>query len=772
MSFPNIKSGLHFIMTAPHNSAGSHANKQLGAKSSLNSPLSLPELSTPAPILPPVFRPTESTPAITPSAALIEAVNELNMRSPSMPNLVSSSSPGYPPGDLHGKLQAKTPHRPKIDTMTSVRTLSASKALHQILGFRDPEPFVAPPEMPHDLSERFEAGSKDYTRLHAAGTFASKGGEDWHTSRQPEHDESDLADILEEEESPVCGTPIRTIVLGNSDNLKINAPKWSSNKQAVAVAQWYTFLDSDSDAANDVTSEHTDFESDTEDGNFWEYGSATTLAASDSSRPGSATSANELSLTPALSFPPRTSSLLPCNHGYSNNITDSSRHYSANSMLPPRLRHTSTQSTATVNSHSSGTRVDSHTYDRPSDLRRTESLPVLFPSPKVEPHSWDSLNTEPAKSEIPPNKKVFDNVAKGLDYTNTSSPVPRITVQAPSPKKPPATRKRAPSSSAEDGHGKHQRARGPDETGLPVLPHHADEEWKPKFPGHTNALLTILLTWSHTMWTLHRRLPDPKFFAVHRVFPYLVTPPIRKELVSVSLYDTSVEPHQEIRFFGPGDVTELSYHEVDVFGDPEDRRNSQAPLQPRSPVDAIKQTLGFSDVEALQHTRYMRMSQRAKTGEGRWCYLVIKGHAIKDGGTPPHLILAWHASAVTATSDCLHTIYPDHALLKATAPSGSKLKRFYSLNNFGAALRSPARFNFHQTLKLASSSSELPPVDTSEIAQREGTTMHRTVLKIEKAGSIPLIEGYRVDVAVFKDWMDACGRGSGKVIMWQEKDAG
>jgi hypothetical protein len=42
------------------------------------------------------------------------------------------------------------------------------------------------------------------------------------------------------------------------------------------------------------------------------------------------------------------------------------------------------------------------------------------------------------------------------------------------------------------------------------------------------------------------------------------------------------------------------------------------------------------------------------------------------------------------------------------------------------------------------------------------------VLKLEKAGNIPLIEGYKVDVAAFGGWMDACGKGRGKVIMRRE----
>jgi hypothetical protein len=89
----------------------------------------------------------------------------------------------------------------------------------------------------------------------------------------------------------------------------------------------------------------------------------------------------------------------------------------------------------------------------------------------------------------------------------------------------------------------------------------------------------------------------------------------------------------------------------------------------------MKKTLGLSDAEGLQRICYISMSQRAKTGDGRWCYVLVKDHATQDGGTPPHLILAWHMNAIMATSDCLHTIYPDGPILKPTATSQNKLKR-------------------------------------------------------------------------------------------------
>ncbi|XPS92096.1 hypothetical protein M3J09_001502 [Ascochyta lentis] len=190
----------------------------------------------------------------------------------------------------------------------------------------------------------------------------------------------------------------------------------------------------------------------------------------------------------------------------------------------------------------------------------------------------------------------------------------------------------------------------------------------------------------------------------------------------------------------------MSYHEVDVFST---TGSQQAP------------------------TRYTSPTQRAKTGSGRWCYILLKSHQPPNKATPPHVILAWHASATTATTNCLHTIYPAAAPPIPPPPPQSKLKRFSSLQNLGTALRTPARFNFHSTLRSASSSSELAAVDASaEVQSRGGVTLLRTVLKLERAGGVPLIEGFRVDVKAFRRWLDACGKGKGKVIMWRERDGG
>ncbi|KAJ4336766.1 hypothetical protein N0V87_005158 [Didymella glomerata] len=692
------------------------------------------------------------------------------MRSPSMPNLFRGSSPGLPPPDLHRKVQAEISRRSHTDTINNaIRTFSASKALHEVLGMRDPEPFVPPPAMPRDLPERFEAGLPGPEQLHAAEVFATRASVTFVASASTQQGKATLANILEERESPVRASPAHQNATSANNKLTISVPKYTSGKQAVAAAQRYTLMDVHSDAAEDDSSQHTDNESDRDYGS-WKYGSSTTLAASDYSRPGSADSCN--SLPPPL-FPPRRSSLFPLPNLDSSDTNGPPLPSSVIQVLsesrPTPISPTSLRSQHPLNGASN------YLHATASGLRKSESLPVLFPSPGVRPVAkvpvHNKIARRYAEKYIEANG-AFDNDSLQSGQDVTSSPPPRIMIQAPSPVKPTKSRKRAPSPANQDEFGPSlaQRSRRDDTTGLPVLPLDAEDEWTDDFPGNTYALLTVLLTWSHTMWTKYHLLHDPKIFATHPAFAYPVTPPVRKQLVSVSFYDTGVNPHKEVRFFGPGDAAEMSYHEVDVFADPKSKTSPPPSPRCNASVVTFKETLGLTEKGSSKNTRYVSMPHRAKTGEGRWCYILIKGHAPPDGSTPPHIMLAWHISAVTSTSDCLHTLYTDDAASKPV-PVQNKVKHFSSLQNLAQALCSQAKFNFHHSLRTASSSSELPAVGPYAIGeQREGVTLVRTVMKLEKAGGIPLIEGFRFDVKAFREWMEACGRGRGKVILWRERD--
>ncbi|KAJ4404740.1 hypothetical protein N0V91_005690 [Didymella pomorum] len=578
------------------------------------------------------------------------------MRSSSMQNLFGGFSPGHPPPDLHRKVSAETSRRSKTDTLPSViRTFSASKILIQVLGMKDPEPFVPPPPIPSDLTQMFETGLQEYEKLHAAGGFATRPNEPHMIPAPAQQSKATLADILEERERPVRAIPAHQDTTSASNKLSISVPKYTCGRQAVVSAQRYTLMDSDSDAAEDST--------------------------------------------------------------------------------------------------------------------------IPFPSPGVARLArapvYKKIAQRYADKYIEVNGATDDEILQ-LERETIPSPPPRITIQASSPVKSTKLRKRAPSSMNHDELGPPlaQRPRRDDTTGLPVLPLEAANEWTGDFLGNTYALLTVLLTWSHMTWTSYHPLHDPQLFAIHPVFAYPVTPPVRKQLVSVSFYETSLETHKEVRFLGPGDAAEISYHEVDVFANPNSRASPPASPRCSAPVDTVKQTLVLTDKEVSKSSRYMSMPQRAKTGEGRWCYVLIKDHTPPDGSTPPHFMMAWHISAVTFMSDCLHTLYTDDAAPKPTDSTHNKVKRFSSLQNLAQALRSPAKFNFPHSLRTASSSSELKAVDPyASEQQQEGVTFMRTIIKLEKAGGIPLIEGFRIDVKAFREWMEACGRGEGKVILWREKES-
>jgi hypothetical protein len=278
------------------------------------------------------------------------------------------------------------------------------------------------------------------------------------------------------------------------------------------------------------------------------------------------------------------------------------------------------------------------------------------------------------------------------------------------------------------------------------------------------------------MQSFYRHIPSPRAFRSHKVFPFPVTAPIYKHLISVGFYDTSVVPHKEIRFLGPGDAAEMGYAEVDVFRSKEEIAAFEKQEQEFTKIQAMKQKLGlgvgFAEPKG-KRGRSQDQMHLAMSGEGRWAYVLIKGRVTSPDEIALHVMLAWHASAVTDASTCLHMIFPDQhnrapnqPLPKSTPPKQS-LKRFASLQNLVSANR--GQRNLYREIRSVSSSSELPQVDLSSIVPQEGAqTFKRTVFKLEKAGSIPLIEGYRVDLEEFRGWLDAVGRGEGKVIIWRE----
>jgi hypothetical protein len=347
-----------------------------------------------------------------------------------------------------------------------------------------------------------------------------------------------------------------------------------------------------------------------------------------------------------------------------------------------------------------------------------------------------------------------------LEERQQMLPVPQITIQPPSPTKEPASRKRGPSQSSDQFGPALIKAQLTEETtGLPVLAVDQEEVWKEEFPGNIEALMTIMLPWSVSMTRLHAQLNDAHLFSINAAFPYRVQPPITHKLVSAAFYDDKHTPHKEIRFLGPGHDVDITYHEVDTFTYPDETPVHPAQALHKAKMDAAMRAVGIH--VPYKDAKHMSMRHRAEVGEGRWAYILIQAHhSAYPGATPPHVMMAWHASAVTRSSKCLHTIYPggSNAPKPAAVPPPKGLKRFSSLQNLRKELRS-------------ASSAELPRVEEAAAVVQEGArTLLREVWKMEKGGRVPLVEGYRVDVGAWKEWMAAVAGGRGKVVVWREME--
>jgi hypothetical protein len=761
-------------------------NAESAKVADLQSPLQLLDLDTPGPTSSLTCTPSDLTPLLA-ASIIIADMDPLGMGSQS--DMRSSEDPL---ADVHSKHQKPSPRYSRTTTINSFQNaFSSSKMLQQVLGLQPSEPYTRPSPMPHDLEQRFVAGLKEYglnfklTGESPLETLNRAATEQKKTSAGSDFGRKMLEAIREEHESPTtathqeAGTGSRA-----SAKLTINPPMWESGYEAVGSMD-YTFTDHDQGCntvdcqatnpfgARPITaSSDTDFE-----GNefayhsYEDFGSTTTLADSVASRPS--TSVAEPRMTwhnPDTTIQSaQIDSFAPVDYGSK---------YGA-SFMPPRRssslanlkQHLSYQAEGLLPKYYDDTHVQAYgVYDVP---QRTGSAPVpLFPSPRVEQdRSWDFAQTNTGSGV--PHGLVTGGFASNTATSEVSflaqfheqpqeaSSVPKINVQAPSPTKRPNSKKRSATSQGAPP----AKARATDSTtGLPVLAANQESLWKAAFPGNTHALLTLILPWSLSMQRLHNLIRTVHPFSINPAFPYPITPPIHQKLVSVAFYDTSVTPHKEIRFIGPSDVSEMSYNEVDTFAYPENTPFDAVQTEQDRKKNAMKRALGLH-VSDTPDYKNMPMYQRAATGEGRWAYILLQGHRSPDPAvTPPHVIIAWHISTTTDTSDCLHTIYPDANMASRPTPmfAAKGPKRFSSLQNLAARFQDPLRL--HQDLRAASSEGLSPVVE-----MKGALTLKRTVMKMEKAGRIPLIEGCMVDVRTWEGWMKAVGMGKGKVILWKER---
>jgi hypothetical protein len=207
------------------------------------------------------------------------------------------------------------------------------------------------------------------------------------------------------------------------------------------------------------------------------------------------------------------------------------------------------------------------------------------------------------------------------------------------------------------------------EIGMVTLPASFTLAWTPLIPGNTLNLAQTLFRWHHTMTTLYRRCSEESIMQIHPLFPYQPSPVVAVPLVSASFWDTSSEPHREMRFMGPGDVSGILYAEVDTFI-----------------LDSTKEEQARNDFFTKVWTgnegselRNIDMRARNDRGEGRWCFIVING--LKKDGEPkeavrPCLVLAWPVTANTSGEDCVwaHIPWPGRNVKRGIMAGGLALK--------------------------------------------------------------------------------------------------
>ncbi|KAH9864161.1 hypothetical protein J1614_010095 [Plenodomus biglobosus] len=345
--------------------------------------------------------------------------------------------------------------------------------------------------------------------------------------------------------------------------------------------------------------------------------------------------------------------------------------------------------------------------------------------------------------------------------------MPQINIEIPPPEKVTLSRKRKLSTASPQSQGPHPtRARNHDTTGLTILPAGAEGVWKIHFPGNAPGLSKILLSWSHAMQSFSDQLPASKLLPFLPGFPYRVQRPNLRQLVSIGFYDTSVQPNKEVRFLGQGDVAEMSYCEVDTF------RSKDNVHYPNGRFAKLEEKL------ELLHgakTHHIPLQQRGTTGEERWCYILIKGHASPQHGAAPQVMLALPISAITDQSSCSYTVLLDDYEIMPSINLNQPYEHTMKQAIWSPDLESNPCHTKHiqQTLRSADGM-ELPHVDhlgTYNLNMPEGAqVLDRTTLQMKKAGRLPLVEGSNVDLDSFRDWIDAVGRGEGKVIMWEKSE--
>lgn len=460
---------------------------------------------------------------------------------------------------------------------------------------------------------------------------------------------------------------------------------------------------------------------------------------------------------------------------------------------PANLRHPTQQHPTGVETsdHNSYYQTSNEEKENHENTQQTNAATtVLFPSPPLgRNQAWPSFHQQQQHISFAPQNLPQGGHRRALSNKLASQfpkPIPlqeQLRYELPKSNLRPASlnlsRKR-PAVCQDEPESSCTRAR-PSDTGLPLTLAIGEP-----ISGNYPCLLNILLTWSITMNQLQGYLPNPYLMSINPAFPLTFTPPAHENLLAVGFYDTSITPAKELRYIGPGETGQISWNEVDVFTYADNNAGEE-----KLGLSRLNQSSGLSvplpNLAPLPSYKHKVYGEGA--GEGRWAYILLKGHAPMPSGPtarlqakpPPHIIIGWPANAITERQSCDWTVYPDQELKfppmgpplapgpktrsKTLAPINVLSHLDPMLCKKGIRAASTAS---HPCANLSPSDGTTGVDDTR--SKNGGLTLIKEVIKMEKGGHIPLIEGYRVDAGAWKEWMAAVGKGSGQIVLWKEKE--
>jgi hypothetical protein len=172
--------------------------------------------------------------------------------------------------------------------------------------------------------------------------------------------------------------------------------------------------------------------------------------------------------------------------------------------------------------------------------------------------------------------------------------------------------------------------------------------------------------------------PPARIMRMHPLFShYVPTPPININLSAISFWDTSTEPHRELRFLGPGDVSTMLYCEVDTFASfmrtAKLDANGQVIVDDEDDAEQVEKEkekpkfervlLGGNVHWQKKQKKYEEMRDPNQNGDGRWSFVLIKGveknGVVHKGVAPPWVTIAWPTNTVTQKGECMYTVFPD-----------------------------------------------------------------------------------------------------------------